>query len=524
MVENGVTIARILVVSRDCAVLRSVWSAGESSNWRLEIAASVWEAMDKLQAGATPDLLLMDLAKEATDGLQVLRWLRRLRPTLPIILIDPIHNVERQRESMRMGACDYLVAPLEDRRLTSAIQCNLSSICEIAEAEITSDDVEPVGNNHFFIGTSPIMRTLRSQLEMLAESEAPVLISGEPGSGKETAARLIHQLSVRSGFQFAKVNCAALPGELLEHEIFGCARSGPNGSPKTKRGKVERCARGTILLEEITEMPIALQSNLLEVLRRKRFLRPGTAEYVEADVRILAATSKNLEQAASERRILTDLCRHLSEYQVQIPPLRERKEELTFLSRHLMHRLAKHYSLAPRELSPAINEAWQAYHWPGNLEELERSVKRYLVAGDTDFNFEEGVASPEENGKGSASARLRGLGMAQSPRQVPGAIFGAKSLRSLLQSVKAEAERNAIAFALEKTGWNRKAAARLLKVSYRTVLYKIQEYRMSSPDASISTNVNSTRPTNNEASGNGHMTMRSPTVSKTANGNGFNQF
>jgi two-component system, NtrC family, response regulator AtoC len=523
VVENVTTVTRLLVVSRDCAILRTVWSAGESNNWRFEIAASVWEAMDKLQGGAIPDLLLIDLTREATDGLQVLRWLRRFHPGLPIIVIDRTDDTERERASLRMGACDYLVTPFEDRQLAVAIQRSLSSRCEIAEPEIASDDVEPVGDDHFFIGTCSVMRKLRSHLELLAETDAPVLISGEPGSGKETAARLLHQLSVRSAFPFAKVNCAALPEDLLNRELFGYGGIGSNGSPKTKRGKLELCARGAILLDEITEMPRGVQSSLLDVLRNKRFVRPGNADSVEVDVRILASSSKTIEQPAPEGRILADLYRQLSIYEVQVPPLRERGDELAFLSRHLMHRLAKRYGLPPREFSPSISEAWQTHKWPGNLRELERSVKRYLVAGDTDFTFEEGAASSEKEAKYAGSIRLHGLSQAQHPgRQVPGTIFGAKSLRTLLQSVKAEAERNAIAFALEKTGWNRKAAARLLKVSYRTVLYKIEEYQMNSPDHSTHTNSNSSRPAKSETCGDGHIAMQT-TLSKSGYGDSRDQ-
>jgi DNA-binding NtrC family response regulator len=486
MIKNAFEVTRLLVVSRDSAVLRPLCSIGESNGWQLEIAADAWEAIDRAQSGATLDLLLLDLPQGSADGLLGLRWLRRLRPALPIILIGHPEDNGRKQESIRMGARDYLIRPIEDRQLEMVIQRNISMASEATEADITSDDVEPVSNESFFIGVSPIMRKLRAQAALLAEANVPILILGEDGSGKETTARLVHSLSVRSGFEFAKMNCAALPGDLLERELFGCERKGATAPARTKTGKLELCAKGTIFLDEITEMPPGLQSNLLQVLKNKRFIRPGTSDFIEADVRVVAASSINVERAISEHRLCEDLYHQLSAYTIHVPSLRDRKEELSFLSRHFMHRLAKHYGLSPREFSPAIIEAWRAYNWPGNLRELEHCVKRYLMVGDEELAFEKSRSAVESEPQETALSKVRSVSkIALSASQSHAGVYGSKSLRSLVQSVKAEAERNAIALALEKTGWNRKAAARLLKVSYRTVLYKIEQYQMTASHSSV---------------------------------------
>jgi two-component system response regulator AtoC len=483
MLKDAIDVPRLLVVSRDSALLRPLWSLSESNGWQLEIAADPWEAIDKAQSGLTLDLLLLDLPQGSADGLHSLRWLRRLRPALPIILIEHSDDDGRRQESLRMGARDYIVRPIDDDQLETVI---LRNIAMVSEADINSDDVEPVSNETFFIGVSPIMRKLRAQAALLAEADVPALILGEDGSGKETTARLIHSLSVRSGFEFAKVNCAALPGELLEKELFGCEGKGTATPARTRPGKLELCAKGTIFLDEIAEMPRGLQLNLLEVIKNKRFIRPGTSEFVEIDVRVLAASSINIERAVSEHRLYEDLYHQLSVYTIQVPSLRNRKEELSFLSRHFMHRLAKHYGLYPREFSPAILEAWQAYNWPGNLRELEHSVKRYLMVGDEELSFSKTASGSEGELQEAAPGRLRNVSqIALPPGQSVTGASGSKSLRSLVQSVKAEAESSAIALALERTGWNRKAAARLLKVSYRTVLYKIEQYRMTEPDSSV---------------------------------------
>ena len=371
---------RLLVVSRESAVLRPLWSMGESNSWQLESAASGWGAMERIQSGVTPDLLLLDSPRGDTDGFHILRWLRRLRPQLPIILICDPDDKSKLQEAMRLGARDYLVRPLKSQSLEAVIRRHLSGAGGTVETDITSDDVEQLSGDVFFVGASPIMRKLRTQVELLAVTSVPVLILGESGSGKETTARLMHKLSVRSGFGFAKVNCAALPSDLLEIELFGCKRNGTE-PPVARPGKLELFEKGTILLDEITEMPMALQAKVLEVLQNKRFVRPGNGTSVKVDVRILAASTTSVESAISEKKLHEDLYYSLSAYTIQVPPLRQRREEVPLLLRHFMQHLAKRYALSPRNFSPAVLAVCQSHPWPGNLRELENFVKRYLMGG-----------------------------------------------------------------------------------------------------------------------------------------------
>jgi two-component system, NtrC family, response regulator AtoC len=479
--DNGIETARLLVVSKESGIIRSLWSMAETRSWELETVGSGWEALESVQAGITPDLLLLDLPRGDADSLHILRWLRRLRPNLPILLVCYPDDAGRKNEAIRMGAQDYLVRPVEDKQLELAISGQLNSPSDNIDVEIASEDIEQVGEDVFFVSASPIMRKLRAQAELLGQASVPVLILGEIGSGKDTAARLIHKLSVRSGFKFLKVNCSALPGDLLETELFGYERSDSTGSVRAKPGKLELCEKGTLLLDEIAEMPTSVQSKLLQVLQNKQFFRPGSGATVNVDVRILAATSANIEQTLAEKKLREDLYYRLSAFTVQAPPLRQRKDELPLLLRHFMHHLAKHYGLPPRTFSPSVLDACHAYSWPGNLRELEEFVKRYLMMGDKELTF----ASP-----GSEHAPKNGNGNGKSGAATETSVGGENgerssslnSLKSLVQSVRFEAERNAIATALEKTGWNRKAAARLLKVSYRTLLYKIEQYHMSSAE------------------------------------------
>ena len=481
MSQNAVETIRLLVVSRDAAVVRPLWSIGESNSWQLETAASAWEALERLQSGTIPNLLLLDLPKGDADSLHVLRWLRRLRPELPIIVVAHAEDVERKNEAMRLGAQDYLVRPFETGELEIAIRRHLDSFQMQQDSDFASEEIEQLSDDAFFLGTGPAMQKLRAQAELLAQADVPVLILGEPGSGRDTAARLIHKLSVRSGSKFVKVNCAAAPEALLESELFGHEHGSREGI-KPNPGKIELCAGGTLFLDDIVEMPASLQEKLLVVLQSKYFQRPGGGSPVETNVRILAAADASIERAVAQKKLREDIYYRLSAFSVHVPPLRQRQDEIPFLLRHLMHKLAKHYALPAREFSSDVVESCQNYSWPGNVRELENFVKRYLTIGDNDLAFGDSDNGHAETAAGSFAQRNRMTLVVPGADESRGNASGARSLKSLIQDVKSEAERNAINAALEKTGWNRKAAARLLKVSYRTILYKIEQYGMSSPE------------------------------------------
>jgi len=469
--ENKTETARLLVISRESGVLRPLWSVAESNAWHVETAASPWDAMERVQSGAAPSLLLLDLPRGDNDCLHILRWMRRLRPDLGVIAICSADETVRQREAIRLGAQEVLLKPFNESQLESAVRRHLLMGGD-AEPEIGSEYIEQVGPDSFFVCASAITQKLRAQSELLAEADVPVLILGEPGTGKDTVARLIHKLSVRSGFQFLKVNCADMPADLLENELFGS---------RTTSGKVERAQKGTILLDEITEMPLPLQSKLMQILQDKVLARPGEKS-ISADVRILASTSASIEQALSQRRLREDLYYRLSAFTVQVPPIRQRKSEIPILLQHTMHRLARHYGLPAREFSASVLHACQQYSWPGNLRELESFVKRYLVSGEAEMEFHELISRSDIPEPVHAGA----MTVAASPANGHHDTSGTKSLKSLIQNVKSEAERNAIGTALQKTGWNRKAAARLLQVSYRTLLYKIDQYHMNSSETFLS--------------------------------------
>ena len=481
MTSSTIETLRLLAVSSDTSVLRLLDSAAQSNDWHLEISASGWSAMEQIQSGIVPHLVLLDIPIGIGEGLQLLPWLRRLRPELPIVVLCDSGDEGRQKEATRLGAKDVLLRTLSKGQLEFAIRRQFGALFDGADAEMASEDIESLGQDEFFLSVSPVMRQLRAQAELLAEADVPVLILGEPGSGKGTVARLIHQRSVYSGFKFLRVNCAEMPGDLLEIELFGRG-NGSNGSSKVL-GKLEAGQKGTILLDEITEMPLALQERVLQVLHDKRFVRSGGAKPVEVDVRILAASSDRMDHAIVEKRMHADLYYRLSAFTVHVPALRHRKDEIGILLRYSMHKVAKHYGLPPRDFTSATLEACHNHSWPGNLKELVTFVKRYLIAGGEvpAFDVPEGSAARGSEGSQAESSKnakveVEGGENSSSP----------KSLKSMIQTLRCETERNAIAAALERTGWNRKAAARLLGVSYRTILYKIDQYEMTAPEAYLS--------------------------------------
>ena len=489
MTQNRAETIRLLVVSREPAVLRLLWSLDEADSWQLETAASGWDAMERVQSGVAPDLLLLDVPRRDSDSLHLLRWLRRLRPELPVVALCYPDDAAQGKEATRLGAEEILVRPFDEQQLRSVIRRHLgpgASAAGNGKTDTVSENVEQLGPDAFFVSASPAMQKLRAQAALLAQTDVPLLILGETGTGKYTVATLIHKLSVRSGFKLVRVNCAETPEALLEAELFGGDHSFTARGHRAGLGQFASGEKGTIFLEEISELPTRLQSRLLQFLNDECH-RPGAGDATPADVRILAASSANLERALAGKQLREDLYYRLSAFTVHVPPLRQRKDEIAILLRYFMHKLARHYSLPPRGFSSTVLEACQHYAWPGNLQELETFVKRYLVAGDRELTL--GETDLTLPGSAENSARSRAVTMPAVPLEPRGPAPtqpNPESLKSLIQGIKSEAEQNAIGAALKRTGWNRKAAARLLKVSYRTLLYKIEQYHMRAPEPFLS--------------------------------------
>lgn len=452
--------ANILLVDDEPGMLRYIRTLLEVDDHKVQTASTGEEALAQVQKGMQPDLVLLDLLMPGIDGLQTLEQLRQIQPGVRVVMLSCVSDTRKVVQAMRLGAHDYLTKPFQKAELDAVInQClNASQGSYPGEVEELADDV-------FFVAASPAMRKIRSQAALVANVDIPVLLLGESGTGKEVAARLIHKLSPRAHRTFLKVNCAAVPADLLESELFGYEAGAFTGATHAKPGKFELCNKGTILLDEIGEMPPLLQAKLLHVLQDQQFSRLGSRSVVKVDVRILAATNINIPEALATKRLREDLYYRLNAFTLNIPPLRERKEEIPILLKHFMSRMSERYARPSLPLSVGLMEACLAYSWPGNLRELSNFVKRYLILGD------ETLAVAELHPKNDGSGGLRPDG-----GKAPSGTDSAGGLKSLARSAKDEAEAEAITRALDETNWNRKQAAALLKISYKALLYKIRQY------------------------------------------------
>src|SRR5436305_10665280 len=391
-------------------------------------------------------------------GLSAFEGLRKYQPNLRVVKLSCVNDTKKVVQAIRLGATDYISKPFQKAELDAVIDQCLGT-----NQQNYAGEVEDLGDETFFVAASASMRKLRSQAALVANVDIPVLLLGESGTGKEVMAKLIHKLSPRAHRTFLKVNCAAVPADLLESELFGYEAGAFTGATHAKPGKFEICNKGTILLDEIGEMPPSLQAKLLHVLQDQQFSRLGSRSVLKVDVRILAATNINIPEALASKRLREDLYYRLNAFTLQIPPLRERREEIPILLKHFMAQLSEQYARPPLPLSQALLQACQEYSWPGNLRELSNFIKRYLVLGDEKLAVQE--LHPKTDGSGPRADL--------APRNGNEPAGG---LKSLARSAKDEAEAEAIAKALDETNWNRKQAAALLQISYKALLYKIRQY------------------------------------------------
>jgi len=451
----------ILVVDDEPSMLGYMRTLLELDSHRVETACSGEDALQRVRRDPQPNVVLLDLLMPGLDGLETLEKMREVRPSLKVVMLSCVSDTRKVVQAIRLGAQDYLTKPFNKSELDSVLRHCFQNQQAIEEG---CAEAEPLGDDTYFVASSAAMRRIRTQVAQVAKVDVPVLMLGESGTGKEVVARLIHKMSARAHRTFLKVNCAAVPADLLESELFGYEPGAFTGANKSKPGKFELCNKGTILLDEIGEMPPLLQAKLLHVLQDQTFSRLGGRTTISVDVRILAATNIDVQAALANRKLREDLYYRLNAFTLQIPPLRERKEEVPLLLKHFMTRIAERYGRSPLPFSATLLDACLKYNWPGNVRELENFVKRYLILGDE----AQVVCELDPRNSTPPESDLK-------PQEVPG------GLKSLVRSLKDEAEAEAIARTLEQTNWNRKEAARILNISYKALLYKTRQYGIEGP-------------------------------------------
>jgi two-component system, NtrC family, response regulator AtoC len=453
--------AQVLILEPDLAVLDYL-RLTLGSQYSLSLFSEEQALLERLEKNDQPDLLLLAL-HTSRDPLPLLTHIRCSKPNLPVIVLSCSAELRDLEMVIRLGVRGIVMKPFVGSDVEQAIEEQLAA----AEKNVPAADALreiPLNESHSFVRSSKRMRDLEAQAALVARADIPLLILGESGTGKEILALYTHKMSARSQNIFLKVNCAAVPADLLESELFGYEQGAFTGAVKTKPGKFEVCTGGTIFLDEIGEMPAILQAKLLQVLQDGTFSRLGSRSPMKVDVRVIAATNINMKEAMANKTFREDLYYRLNGFTLSIPPLRERKEEIPVLSEYFMRKGAKRYGRDPLPFSANLLDVLAGHSWPGNLRELENVINRYLVLGDERSIVDE--LSPSTVYQGATS-------VAQEP-----ASNGA-GLKAMVRSLKGDAESTAIAQVLEGVGWNRKAAANDLQISYKALLYKIKQYDLS---------------------------------------------
>ena len=459
---------KILIVDDEPSIRKYLQTLLEVDGFEVSAVSNGKDAVEAVTTGEKPDVIILDVLMPEMDGLDTLRALMQQDKSLNVIMLSCSNEVGTVVEAIRLGAHDYLTKPFEKPELDAALLKCRKSMQLTSENKALREYCDQLTEDLSFLASSPQMLKIRQQILQIAPVDVPVFISGESGVGKEVVARMIHLRSTRRHQPFVKVNCAALPGELLESELFGYEQGAFTGAVRSKPGKFEQANKGTIFLDEIAEMSPHLQAKLLHVLQDNQYSRLGGRSVINVDVRVLAATNMIVQEAMQSGRFREDLYYRLNVLSIHIPPLRERTSEIPLLFQHFLQKYSEKFQKASPEPSAHLLEAAQRYQWPGNLRELENFTKRYVILEDEEGSFRELLEMT------SAQSRLSPQPEATPTREQGG-------LKALVRGLKDEAEAEAIAQALEKTRWCRKDAAKMLGISYKALLYKMRQFNLDTP-------------------------------------------
>ncbi|MBI2527031.1 MAG: sigma-54-dependent Fis family transcriptional regulator [Candidatus Rokubacteria bacterium] len=429
-----------------------------------------------------PQVVLLDLDMPGTEPFEVIQQIRLEATDAAVLALSRVRDTGFVVRTMRTGASDFIVKPASAGAIQQAVASALARTEGPLAGESASSAV-PAADRHWpdldlLFRNSGRMQDVESVVRRAADTNATILVQGESGTGKEMVAKAIHYISQRRDRPFLKVNCASLPGELLESELFGHEKGAFTGAHRRKPGKFELAHRGTFLLDEIGEMPLGLQAKLLHVLQDGTFFRVGGSELIDADVRLVAATNKDLAAVMGAGLFREDLYYRLNVVTIAVPPLRERREEIPILAEHFLKKFCRQYERETPRISPETMRLLEEYAWPGNVRELENMIKR-LVVLQKDGLLQEEIAL-RRGRRWSApqpAPALVGAPAPPQPQSPPARVatnFEASvGLKEIARRAAREAERAVLKEVLDRVRWNRAEAARLLKISYKALLYKI---------------------------------------------------
>jgi two-component system nitrogen regulation response regulator GlnG len=477
--------SKLLLVDDEADVLYSFQRIFDAPDIELSTASSGEEALRRIPE-VRPDLVIMDIRMGGMTGLETLRALRKADPKLLVILMTAYGTTQTTIEAMKLGAYDYLLKPFDVPKLKEIVHKAVRAARDMRQVVSDKPLLESEDYEQGIVGRSEAMQQVFKLVGQLAASDATALITGESGTGKELVARAIYHNSTRSAQPFLAVNCAAIPEQLLESELFGHERGSFTGATSQRIGKFEQCNRGTIFLDEIGDMTPATQTKILRVLQSGTFERVGGNAPLQAEVRVIAATNKPLEQAVAARQFREDLFYRLNVVRIHLPPLRERKSDIRLLVDYFLKKLAREQQAPGRSVSAAVLRAFERYHWPGNVRELENVIRRALVVskGDTilpsDLPVE--VAGVAEDGTTGSTAAppvavsaFTGGDAAQDVQALARHLFHWARKDPKVKLIPA-VERVLVIEALKQCENNQVQAAKLLGITRATLRKRIEKF------------------------------------------------
>jgi len=480
------TRTRALIVDDDRAQSNFLSSHLTRRGYDVSTAASGDEAIRMFRV-FDPALVLLDADARGMEGMETLERLKQIKPDVSVIMTASSGSAEMIFRASKLGADDFMAKPIDLASLDQRMTRLLDGRRLTNEVTQLRDQVRRQSDFSMLFGTSPKMEDVKNTIEQVADTNATVLIRGESGTGKEVVARMVFSHSLRHEKPFVKVNCAAIPHELLESELFGYEPGAFTGANRQKLGKFDLAHGGTIFLDEISEMHPALQAKLLHVLQDGEFSRLGGKRDIAVDVRVVAATNKQLERAVEEGTFREDLFYRLNVVTIHIPPLRERREEIPVFLDFFLRKYSEYYGKQPPPFTDYAVSRMMEYTWPGNIRELENLVKRYVIVGNESQIIRElsthkplmsamsGTAGWEPKGDNGGNSRPAQAAVeAVIHAEMAGAERDSLSLLEIGRRAAMMAEREAIERVLNQTRWNRRQAAKILKVSYKALLNKLK--------------------------------------------------
>lgn len=450
---------KILIIDDDPEIIWILTEALQEEGYNILTANGGREGLQIVKR-ENPELVLLDIKMPDMNGLEVLSRIKTQSKNTSVIILSAHGEAKMVVKAMQAGATDFVIKPFDKDELIITINKVLEHRKLETEVESLKQKLKNTTEYESFIGDSSLILNVKKMVEQVADTELTVLVRGESGTGKELVTRAIHSLSNRRDKPFVKVNCATLPENLLESELFGYERGAFTGAQRPKPGRFEFAHEGTIFLDEIGEMPPSLQAKLLQVLEEKEFTRLGGKNPVKVDVRIIAATNRDLDEGIKTGTFREDLFYRLNEVVVFLPPLREHKEDIPLLVEFFMEKYSNLYSKEYKQLSNETLSLFMNHDWPGNIRELENLIKKVIVLGSEEIVTDH---IPHDVVSGKIVYR-------PNDKIIP--------LKEISKQAVIKAESAHIKKALNKTNWNRLQAAKILDVSYRSLLSKIKEYEI----------------------------------------------